>query len=207
VGQVLSASDHVLDFSCSSGRVVRALAATRPEVAWHGCDPNAGAISWARQNLAEIDFFVSDTSPPLRFAEGFFSAVFAISVWSHFNAPAALRWFEEMHRVIRPGGHLIFSTHGLQSCAWFSHWRDRSIESRLGLSWIRDTSERLSQDGHCFWSVFGPDGDMGVVAEDWGLAFFTPEWLMESVTPEWAVSMYRLGRADGNQDVYALQRR
>ena len=55
--------------------------------------------------------------------------------------------------------------------------------------------------------MFGEEGDEGVIAEDWGLAFFTPEWLMERITPGWSVTMYRLGRADGNQDAFALQRR
>jgi hypothetical protein len=55
--------------------------------------------------------------------------------------------------------------------------------------------------------VFGDRGDDGVVASDWGLAFFTPEWLMERVTPAWAVTHYRIGRADGNQDAFALRRR
>ena len=44
-----------LDFGCSSGRVVRALAAAWPEAEWHGCDPNADAIAWAREHLPGID--------------------------------------------------------------------------------------------------------------------------------------------------------
>ena len=54
-----------LDFGCSSGRVVRMLAAALPDVAWSGCDPNAGAIGWASEQLHGIDFFVSPQAPPL----------------------------------------------------------------------------------------------------------------------------------------------
>jgi SAM-dependent methyltransferase len=206
-GQTLAANNAVLDFSCSSGRVLRPLAAARGDVNWHGCDPNTGAIAWADKSLPGMSFFVSDTSPPLPFDDGALDAVYAISVWSHFSASAALRWFEEMHRVIRPGGHLIFTTHGLQSTVWFSVFRDPYIEQRLGDRWVVDSAERLERDGHCFWSVFGEQGDEGVVASDWGLAFFTPEWLMERVTPAWTITQYRIGRADGNQDAFALRRR
>lgn len=206
-GQPLARGDKVLDFSSSSGRVVRVLAAARPDVSWHGCDPNQGAIAWAAQNLPQVDFFVSDTAPPLPFEDGTLAAAYAISVWSHYNAAAALRWFDEMHRVIRPGGHLIFTTHGMNSTAWFSSFRDSSIDAVLGESWVLETVDRLQSDGHCFWDVFGERGDDGVLAGDWGLAFFTPEWLMERVTPAWGVTYYRIGRADGNQDAFALRRR
>jgi SAM-dependent methyltransferase len=206
-GQPLKAGDHVLDYSCSSGRVIRALAAALPGVHCHGCDPNEGAIAWASANLPSIDFFTSPTTPPLKFADQSLDAVFAISVWSHYSAAAALRWLDETHRVIRPGGHLILTTHGLNACVWFSYYRDHAIESRLGPGWITATARRLQQDGHAFWNVFGSKGDFGVIDSDWGLAFFTPEWLAEHATPRWAVKKYRIGRADGNQDTFALERR
>jgi SAM-dependent methyltransferase len=207
VGQSLTADAHLLDFSCSSGRVVRALAGARPDVHWYGCDPNAAAIAWAAENLAPTQFFTSGLTPPLPFEDGFLDAAYAISVWSHYSASAALLWLGEMHRLIRPGGHLILTAHGLNSCAWFGIYRDAAIEARLGPAWITQTAERLEREGHCFWSVFGPEGDDGVVASDWGLSFFTPEWLLENVTPAWSLAMYRIGRADGNQDVFALTRR
>jgi SAM-dependent methyltransferase len=207
VGRPLESGAHVLDYSCSSGRVIRALAAARPDVRCHGCDPNDGAITWARQAIPGVNFFTADTSPPLGFERGYFDVVFAISVWSHYSAAAALRWLEEMHRVIKPGGHLILTTHGVHSSVWFSYYRDPAIEMRLGPQWTVATAYRLQQDGHAFWDVFGPEGDYGVIDSDWGLAFFTPEWLAEHVTPDWALVKYRIGRADGNQDAFALQRR
>jgi SAM-dependent methyltransferase len=202
----LRSGDLALDFSCSSGRVVRPLAAARPDAQWHACDPNAEAIAWARENLAGIEFFVSDTNPPLPFEPGTLDLAFAISVWSHYSAQAALRWLEEMHRVIKPGGHLLLTTHGLQACVWFTVTRDPAIEAKLGAAWITDTVWQLEHAGHCFWDVFGETGDWGVVDSEWGLAFFTPEWLLENVTPAWALRSYRIGRAHGNQDVYVLQR-
>ncbi len=39
-GSPLPEDARALDFGCSSGRVVRMLAAARPDVAWLGCDPN-----------------------------------------------------------------------------------------------------------------------------------------------------------------------
>lgn len=206
-GQALKAGDRVLDFSCSSGRVVRPLVAVHPEVSWHGCDPNAGAIEWIRGNLDGIHAFVSDTSPPLPFDEGALAAAFAISVWSHYSARAALTWFREMHRVIRPGGHLIFTTHGLQSCVWFGLCRDPGLDAKLGSNWIPDAARELQTSGHYFADMFGKTGDWGVKSRDWGIAFFTPEWLLAHVSPDWALKLFRIGRASGNQDLFVLERR
>ena len=197
---------RILDFSCSSGRVSRVLAAVRPDVRWTGCDPNQGAIAWASEHLPGVEFFVSPLDPPLPYEGGQLTAAFALSVWSHYSAAAALRWLEEMHRLIQPGGLLLFSTHGLNSCQWFERVPQPIIVARLGRDWVRKTAGTLERDGHCFWNVFGPDGDHGVHDSDWGLAFFTPEWLLEHATPQWSVLKYRLGRAEGNQDVYVLRR-
>jgi SAM-dependent methyltransferase len=206
IGRPPVAGSQVLDFSCSSGRVVRPLAAALPEVSWHGCDPNAEAISWVRDNVPSVNCVVSPIIPPLPFDDQAFDLVFAISVWSHYSAAGALTWLEELHRLVRPGGHVLLTTHGLQACVWFTNNPDPAIQQRLGESWISMTATRLQHDGHCFWDVFGKEGDWGVVDSQWGLAFLTPEWLLESITPRWSLRTYRIGGARGNQDVYVLER-
>lgn len=206
-GRPLAAGARCLDFGCSSGRVVRALAGARPDVEWQGCDPNEPAIVWAGEHLPGIEFFVSETEPPLPHDAGELDLVVAISVWSHFSASGALRWLQEMHRVIRPGGQLIFTTHGRQACLFFSAQRDPTLDARLGPRWLVDTWRVLDRDGHCFWSVFDKAGDWGVFSDEWGLAFFTPEWLLAHITPRWALTKYRIGRAQGCQDLFALERR
>ncbi|HKO28984.1 MAG TPA: class I SAM-dependent methyltransferase, partial [Solirubrobacteraceae bacterium] len=95
-GTDLAQVGEALDFGCSSGRVVRALNAAFPEVRWHGCDPNPGAIDWASRHIDGVEFFVSPQEPPLAVEEGKLDLVYAISIWSHFGPELGLRWFEEM---------------------------------------------------------------------------------------------------------------
>ncbi|HET6870740.1 MAG TPA: class I SAM-dependent methyltransferase [Solirubrobacteraceae bacterium] len=189
-----------LDFGCSSGRVVRTLAAAYPSVSWRGCDPNEPAITWAQQNLPGIGFFVSPQHPPLPLSEGSLDLVYAVSVWSHFAPGLGLRWFEEMHRLIRPGGHLVFTTHGLQSIAVHSAAGFRSPDKAL------EITHSLYASGAWYAPEFGAAGDWGVADPEWGTSFLSPEWVLTKLCPSWRVLEFAPGRNQGFQDVYVLQR-
>jgi SAM-dependent methyltransferase len=189
-----------LDFGCSSGRVVRVLAAAYPATSWHGCDPNADAIAWATQALPAIDFFRSGDDPPLPLADASLDLVFAISIWSHFEPALGLRWFEEMHRLIAPGGHLVWTTHGLASVEHYA---------AHGLRTARQSAEiaaALYSRGSWYAPEFGCDGDWGVVNPSWGTAFLSPEWVLTHLLPSWRVLEFAPGRNQRNQDVYVLRR-
>lgn len=189
-----------LDFGCSSGRVIRVLAAAYPDIKWRGCDPNAPAIAWAGEHLPGIDFFVNDDAPPLPLPDASLDLAYAISIWSHFAPELGLRWFAEMHRIIRPGGHLVCTTHGLTSVAHYALGEMRTPEQSLE---IRDA---LYRNGSWYAAEFGEEGDWGVVNPDWGTAFLTPEWMLTNLCPAWRVLEFAPGRNQENQDVYVLQR-
>jgi len=200
IGVDLADRREALDFGCSSGRVVRALAAAYPLVHWHGCDPNASAIAWAGENLPGIDFFVNDDVPPLPLTDGSLDLVYAVSIWSHFAPELGLRWFEEMRRVLVPGGHLVCTTHGLASVAFYATSELRTPEQ------AEEIVGALYDRGWWYAAEFGEEGDWGVVNPAWGTTFFSPEWLLANLCPRWRVLEFAPGRNQGNQDVYVLQR-
>jgi hypothetical protein len=111
-----------------------------------------------------------------------------------------LRWFEEMRLVIRPGGHLVCTTHGLTSVAYYALLDLRTPEQSEE---IRDA---LYRDGSWYAPEFGERGDWGVVNPDWGTAFLSPEWMLAKLCPAWRVLEFAPGRNQENQDVYVLQR-
>jgi SAM-dependent methyltransferase len=189
-----------LDFGCSSARVIRVLAAAYPDVEWLGCDPNGGAIRWAQQHLPGIEFFRSGNAPPLRLEDRSLGLAFAISIWSHFEPQLGLRWFEEMRRVIAPGGYLVMTTHGLTSVA---HYAENGRRTRAQ---CEEIAEALYRRGWWYAPEFGAEGDWGVVNPDWGTAFLTPEWLVTQLCPRWRILEFAPGRNAANQDVYVLQR-
>jgi SAM-dependent methyltransferase len=191
---------RALDFGCSSGRTVRTLAAAYPEVAWHGVDPNREAIGWASEHLPGAHFAVSDSDPPLPFADAFFDLVYAISIWSHFGEDSARAWLAEMHRVVAPGGHLVLTVHGAHAVAYYGTRGERPAEQ------LNDVGRALERRGFWYRAEFGEAGDFGVVHPQWGTAFMSGEWLLRAATPAWHVCSYAVGRNAGNQDVVVLRR-
>jgi SAM-dependent methyltransferase len=200
VGIEIGSLSAGLDFGCSSGRVVRVLAAAYPEVEWHACDPNEPAISWASEHLPQVKFFVSGNAPPLPLQSGSLDLAYAISIWSHFAPDLGLRWFDEMRRVIRPGGHLICTTHGLTSVGHYATLGLRTPEQS------KEIAEALYRLGWWYTPEFGEEGDWGVINADWGTAFLGPEWILTQLCPNWRVVEFAPGRNQENQDVYVLER-
>lgn len=199
-GVEIESSTAALDFGCSSGRVVRVLAAAYPSIEWHGCDPNDRAIAWADEKLNGIDFFVNGDAPPLNLEDGSLGLAYAISIWSHFAPELGLDWFEEMHRLIRPGGHLVCTTHGPTSVAFYATGGLRSPAQSA------EIADSLYRKGWWYTAEFGEEGDWGVINPDWGTAFLSPEWLLTQLLPRWRVVEFAAGRNQHNQDVYVFER-
>ena len=200
-GAPLADGRRVLDFGCSSGRVVRVLAAAYPGIDWHGSDPIPAAIEWAREHLPGIAFELGPEAPPLPYEDASFDAVFAISIWSHFSPSAAAAWLREMRRIVKPGAHLLLTTHGHTT---LDH--DEAAQVR-GAEQLAEIERSLYEQGVWFKNEFGPQGDHGVANADWGTAFVSPEWLLALTTPDWELVEFAPGRVESNQDLYVLRRR
>ena len=103
--------ESVLDFGCGCGRLIRHLRKST-DAALHGSDINGELVDWCRRNLPFGRFEINGLEPPLCYAEESFDFIYQISVFTHLGAELQLRWMEEFRRVLRPGGIMLFTTHG-----------------------------------------------------------------------------------------------
>jgi SAM-dependent methyltransferase len=191
---------NYLDFGCSSGALVRNLAAAFPGAHWHGCDPQAEAIGWAAPQFPEVALIRSNQEPGLPYADGYFRGVYAVSIWSHFSEPAALSWFDELHRIIEQGGFLIFTTQGYRSVV-------RELRGGGTLELFARIAACLIEDHYAFYGAWDdPSQEYGLRVTDWGMAFFTVEWVIRKLFDKFRIADYRPGLSQTNQDVYALTR-
>ena len=110
-GVHLDALGAMLDFGCGCGRVTRNWAGlSGVQVA--GTDLSRPAVDWCRRYLPFARFEENGLTPPLVFDDESFDLVYALSVFTHLTADLQLAWRDELRRVLRPGGHLLVTTHG-----------------------------------------------------------------------------------------------
>ena len=105
-----------LDFGCGCGRVGRHLASAPFVEELTGADVDGEAIAWAAAHLSGTYCAIAP-DPPTGFDTGRFDAIYAGSVFTHFAEERQLLWLTELHRLLRPGGILIASTHS-PSLVW-----------------------------------------------------------------------------------------
>ena len=96
--EFLPASGQVLDLGCGTGRFL--------DLATTGTDPSPAMLQQARIRHPAHDLRpMSD--PDLPFKDGTFDAAFSMHVFMHLNLAAIQALLQELHRVVRPGGHII----------------------------------------------------------------------------------------------------
>ena len=119
----------LLDFGVGCGRVARHWTGLSGEV--HGCDYNPVLVEWCRRHLPHVRTAVNRLEPPLPYDDARFDLVYALSIFTHLTEPQQRAWIAELRRVTRPGGHVLFTTHGPTMRYTDPHWPTPEIRSRL----------------------------------------------------------------------------
>jgi len=99
---------RVLDFGCSSGRLLGQFLDEARLAEFHGSDIDEEAASWAQKHLCPpiADVRVNREKPPLDYPDDHFDLVTALSVFTHI-ADGWSDWMLEIRRVLKPEGLLI----------------------------------------------------------------------------------------------------
>jgi SAM-dependent methyltransferase len=101
---------RVLDFGCGCGRTARHWYGQDLDL--HGCDYNPQLVVWCQENLPFMQAIVNDRKPPSPYPADSFDLVYAMSVLTHLTEQSQQLWLEEWRRILKPGGLLLFTTHG-----------------------------------------------------------------------------------------------
>jgi SAM-dependent methyltransferase len=101
---------EILEFGCGAGRYLRHLSQHPGSVV--GVDYNPYLLAWTEANLRFARFAVCGSRPPMPEPDDLFDVVFAVDVFSHLDESAQVPWFEELSRVLRPGGLMVLTLHG-----------------------------------------------------------------------------------------------
>jgi len=109
VGCDLAKLERVLDFGCGCGRTLIHMKELAPHAQFDGTDIDARAIDWCKEHLRFATFRVGQASPPTDYAPDSFDFIYAISVFTHLDAPYQFQWLEELRRIAKPGGVLLLT--------------------------------------------------------------------------------------------------
>ena len=115
----LRSSDTIVDIGCGSGRLSTRLA-SRHEGKFIGTDILEELTGYATKKAGRDDWeFHVATKPPLPIEDGAADVVCAFSVFTHLLDEDIFKYMAEAHRIMKPGGKLIFS---YLDFAVPSHW-------------------------------------------------------------------------------------
>lgn len=120
----------ILDAGCGTGRHLTQLllAGTMPI----GIDFSWGMLNAAHRNCPGVDLALADLERPLPFQPVSFDAVLCSLIGEHLSELPALS--QEFHRVLKPGGRLVFSVYHPEMAAAGieANFEKEGVEYRLG---------------------------------------------------------------------------
>ncbi len=176
---------RVLDFGCGLGRTLRFLPPGRRQL--HGCDVDAASLEWTRHALPAVRCELTSEAPPLPYPSATFEALYAVSVFTHFEAAEQTAWAAELGRILEPGGSALITTMGPWALASFP-------------SLATAANRRcLEQEGFFFHRQAEAFNSRG--------AFHTRAGLERIFAPTFELRWWTEGGLDGFQDLTLLRKR
>jgi len=182
-GLDMNAFGTILDFGCGCGRVMRQWKKLQG-AKLYGVDYNPRLVKWCCSNLPFAEFGVNKSAMPLAFADKTFDFIYSISVFTHLTELNQRFWMDELRRVLRPGGYLLFTVHGI------SRLNDLPAEQRQAFEAGNPIILGDQYSGTNFCGTYHPQSYIKkVLCRDLQFVAFEPG-----------------GARDANQDVFLMQR-
>jgi SAM-dependent methyltransferase len=152
----------ILDFGCSSGRVMRHFSTKIESNGWRifGCDIQAKAIESMRaDNWSNgFEFFTSTTIPHLPFEDNSLDVIYSFSVFTHTKYLWDA-WLLELKRILKPNGLMIHTVH-LETAWEFYH-------SNRNEKWVQESQAPEVYNSPTMEVDFLFDGDASVSQVFW----------------------------------------
>ncbi|MBE7219843.1 MAG: class I SAM-dependent methyltransferase, partial [Caulobacteraceae bacterium] len=146
-GRPLAPHRTMLDFGCGWGRMLRLFMKDIEPANLFGADSTSRFLVEARRCNPSLGFLSCGLAPPLILGTETLDYVVSWSVFSHLDEFLALRWVEEFHRLLKPGGLLLLTTQSRRFLAFCAEMRVRRASGiRLEHPWYESCADSFTEE-------------------------------------------------------------
>ena len=176
---------QMLDFASGYGMVARHYSSVLSQAQVITCDIHAEANAF-NQTQFGFETIQSKSVPEELIMDRQFDAVFTLSFFSHISDAYFSRWLLRLYQLVKPGGYLIFTTHG------------------------RVTSGYALANGQI---IFHPDSEQkDLEGQFYGTAYTHPSYVMSQISDLQAhhplkIALFKEAHWWEHQDLYVVQKK
>jgi ubiquinone/menaquinone biosynthesis C-methylase UbiE len=151
----------ILDWGCGPGRLIRHMPdISNNQSSFYGTDYNKESIHWCKNNIQKVNFNHNNLEAILPYEDNTFDAIYGISIFTHLSKEMHFNWFNELKRVLKPGGVILITTQG-------KNFRPKLIGKEKKKF---DQGELIVKgnvkEGHRTYSAFHPDPFLKLLFKD-----------------------------------------
>ncbi len=196
-GQEAGNVQTILDFPCGHGRVLRHVRSAFPQAEITACDLDRDGVDFCAARFGAIPEYSDPDPSRIALPRDRFDLIWVGSLLTHFDAPRWVTFFELFRSVLKPGGVLVFSTHGRRAHEWLTTGR-----YSYGLDGPPRDQVVRSFESIGFGYVDYPN------EEGYGIAISELSWVCRLITsmPEFRIVSVAEKAWDDHHDVFACVR-
>lgn len=203
---------RLLDFGVGWGRIARCFLRELDLRDIHGIDVDPDFVAITRESFGTENFHVCTPFPPADFGDGSFHYVVAYSVFSHLSEKAMVAWLTEFHRLLAPGGVLVFTTRDrafFDYCESLKASATDSYQRGLANLFPDFTAARHAYDRGQFVHANPSEVTGGGVRDGsfYGESFVPETYIRQRFADAYEVLSFQTGLPHIDQAVVALRRR
>jgi len=109
----LKSDTNVLDFGVGWGRIIRCFYKNVSAQNLHGVDVDPAILEESKRTGVKGDLQQICNDGVLPYADKSMDVAYAFSVFSHLSEKSASHWINELMRVLKPGGTMVFTSTNL----------------------------------------------------------------------------------------------
>lgn len=150
----------IMDWGCGPGRIIRHMPYyTDATCSFYGCDYNKKYIDWCSKNIPGVKFLKNELAPPVALPDKSVDIIYGISIFTHLSEKMHTAWFDELMRLLRPGGILFITLHGNAFKSKLNEEERHRFENG------RLVTKANTREGHRTFAAYQPESYIRELAE------------------------------------------